>query len=406
MLGSYGLRVPAPSVERWNTEYASGRWAYVGQLPELSRLSVVVGYLRHFAPGGSVLDLGCGEGFLLRRLQPSDYARYVGVDFSGAAIDKATALRLPEATFVTADVDAYRPTETFDAIVFTEVLYYLPDPVRTVAVRAPPEREGRRCRVDEHQLPRWSRDRPEVEAAARDAGRGPVDPPGWAPIVGLRRFRRESMIAAVKRRVREILRRFGYEVVHSEHVESHAFVRHLTHLFDKLAIQCVLDVGANRGQYRQLLRDRVGYQGLIISFEPLAQNIASLRAQAEADPRWVIRGHALGSADTEMDINVMKADLLSSFLAPDPAMVPMFRPVNVIDRRERVAVRRLDSVIEELGSERPLRNVYLKLDTQGFDLEVIRGAAATMPRVRALQTEISMQPLYQQAPSYRRRWMN
>jgi len=209
------------------------------------------------------------------------------------------------------------------------------------------------------------------------------------------------MIAAVKRRVREVLRRFGYEVVPSKHVESHTFVRHLTQLFDKLPIQCVLDVGANRGQYRQLLRDRVGYQGLIISFEPLAQNIASLRAQAEADPRWVIRGHALGSADTEMDINVMKADLLSSFLAPDPAMVPMFRPVNVIDRRERVAVRRLDSVIEELGSERPLRNVYLKLDTQGFDLEVVRGAAATRPRVRALQTEISMQHLYQRAPSYR-----
>ena len=132
MRGWYGLRDPAPSVERWNTEYASGRWAYLGQLPELSRLSVVVGYLRHFAPGGSVLDLGCGEGFLLQRLQPSDYARYVGVDFSGAAVDKATALRLPEATFVMADVDAYRPTETFDAIVFTEVLYYLPDPVRTV----------------------------------------------------------------------------------------------------------------------------------------------------------------------------------------------------------------------------------------------------------------------------------
>ena len=132
MLGWYGLRDPAPSVERWNTEYAAGRWAYLGQLPELSRLSVVVGYLRHFAPGGSVLDLGCGEGFLLRRLQPSDYARYVGVDFSGAAIDKATALRLPKATFVTADVDAYLPTETFDAIVFTEVLCYLPDPVRTV----------------------------------------------------------------------------------------------------------------------------------------------------------------------------------------------------------------------------------------------------------------------------------
>jgi glycosyltransferase involved in cell wall biosynthesis len=127
-----GRRDPVPSVDRWNTEYAAGRWAYIAQLPELARLSVVAGYLRHFAPAGDILDLGCGAGFLLSRLQPADYRRYVGVDFSAAAIDAATALELPRATFLTADVDDYRPTETFDAIVFTEVLYYLADPVASV----------------------------------------------------------------------------------------------------------------------------------------------------------------------------------------------------------------------------------------------------------------------------------
>lgn len=209
------------------------------------------------------------------------------------------------------------------------------------------------------------------------------------------------MIAAFKRRVRQVIRRLGYEVVPRDHVESHTFIRHLEELFRTLDIRCVLDVGANRGQYRQLLRDRVGYQGPIVSFEPVAQNVASLRAQAETDPRWSIRGHALGAEDRAMDINVMKADLLSSFLAPDPAMVPKFRSVNVIDHTERVEVRRLDSVFADLGGEQILQNVYLKLDTQGFDLEVIRGAAATLARVRALQTEISMQPLYRNAPSYR-----
>jgi FkbM family methyltransferase len=209
------------------------------------------------------------------------------------------------------------------------------------------------------------------------------------------------MIAALKRRARQAIRRFGYEVVPSGDVENHAFVRHLSALFGKLDIQCVLDVGANRGQYRRLLRDRVGYHGLIISFEPISQNVAALREQARTDPQWVIRGHALGGEDAEMEINVMKADLLSSFLGPDPAMAPKFRPVNVVDRRESVQVRRLDAVIGELAGEHVLRNVYLKLDTQGFDLEVIRGAAAALPTVRALQTEISMQPLYTNAPSYR-----
>jgi FkbM family methyltransferase len=208
----------------------------------------------------------------------------------------------------------------------------------------------------------------------------------------------DMMTPGFKRQLRQAVRRFGYEVVPSGDVEGHAFVRHLSALFRKLDIRCVLDVGANRGQYRRLLRERVGYDGRIISFEPQSRNVAHLREEARADPCWEIRGHALGSADTRLDLNVMRADLLSSFLDPDPAMVPMFRDVNVVDRRETVDVWRLDSVRDALGS---LENVFLKLDTQGFDLEVIRGAQATLPTVRALQTELSMQPLYRNAPSYR-----
>jgi SAM-dependent methyltransferase len=133
LLGWLEPRDPAPSAQAWDAQYASDHWAYVGQLPEVARFGVVVGYLRHFAPGGSILDLGCGEGFLLRKLQASDYARYVGVDFSQAAIEKAGGLGLPNATFVTADIDAYAPEGSFDAVVFTESLCYLPDPLRTVA---------------------------------------------------------------------------------------------------------------------------------------------------------------------------------------------------------------------------------------------------------------------------------
>ena len=133
LLGRAEPRDPAPSAQTWDAQYAADHWAYVGQLPEVARFGVVVGYLRHFAPGGSILDLGCGEGFLLQKLQPPDYARYVGVDFARAAIERATRLALPNATFVTADIDAYAPAGVFDAIVFTESLCYLPDPLRTVA---------------------------------------------------------------------------------------------------------------------------------------------------------------------------------------------------------------------------------------------------------------------------------
>jgi SAM-dependent methyltransferase len=132
-LRRYGLGGdPAPSAATWDAEYAAGRWAYLGELPELARFSVLAGYLRHFKPGGAVLDVGCGEGVLLKRLRPEDNRRYVGVDLSSAAIEKAIQLGAPNTAWSAADAQLYTPTETFDAIVFNEVLYFFDDPPRTV----------------------------------------------------------------------------------------------------------------------------------------------------------------------------------------------------------------------------------------------------------------------------------
>jgi FkbM family methyltransferase len=201
--------------------------------------------------------------------------------------------------------------------------------------------------------------------------------------------------------LRNIVRRFGYEVVPRGALEDRAFALHLESLFALLDIRCVLDVGANRGQYARFLRDRVGFRGTIVSFEPLSKNVALLREQAKADPRWVVRGCALGSQDARMNINVMKHDLLSSFLTPDHSSVRMFNELNVVDHIENVTVRRLDSVMNDLRDDPAVRNVYLKLDTQGFDLEVVRGAPSTLRSVRAMQTELSVMPIYKGSPTYR-----
>lgn len=206
---------------------------------------------------------------------------------------------------------------------------------------------------------------------------------------------------SLKHTVRNVARRFGYEVAKSSGLEEHAFVRHLAALFGNLDVQCVFDVGANRGQYRDFLRNRVGYRGLIVSFEPLSHNVALMREHAKDDPRWVVTGCALGSEDTHKDFNVMKFDNLSSFLSPDHSAVPVFRNYNVLDHRERVEVRRLDSVMTELREKYDPKNIYLKLDTQGFDLEVIRGAPTTLASVHALQTELPIRPIYANMPSYR-----
>jgi 2-polyprenyl-3-methyl-5-hydroxy-6-metoxy-1,4-benzoquinol methylase len=121
-----------PSPARWEREYASGRWSYLGGIDELAHYSVIVGYYAFLKPGGSVLDVGCGEGILQARLSPHGYCRYLGIDFAAGAIDQMAARRDPATEFRVADAASFTTSEKFDVIIFNESLYYFRDPISIV----------------------------------------------------------------------------------------------------------------------------------------------------------------------------------------------------------------------------------------------------------------------------------
>ena len=81
----------------------------------------------------------------------------------------------------------------------------------------------------------------------------------------------------------------------------------LRNLFAELDIRCVLDVGANKGQYRDFLRSQVDYQGLIISFEPIQKNAVILQDRAKRDNRWFTYPYALGSTNTNRTLATEEA---------------------------------------------------------------------------------------------------
>jgi 2-polyprenyl-3-methyl-5-hydroxy-6-metoxy-1,4-benzoquinol methylase len=120
------------SAQTWEAQYATGRWDYLGQLSELARFSILAGYICHLKPGGAVLDAGCGQGDLLRRLPSPCYSRYVGIDVSSTAISTARKQQTERSAFFAVDCDEYALTERFDVIVFNEVLICLRDPLATV----------------------------------------------------------------------------------------------------------------------------------------------------------------------------------------------------------------------------------------------------------------------------------
>ena len=153
------------------------------------------------------------------------------------------------------------------------------------------------------------------------------------------------MLKIVKDSVLRVSRSFGYDIVPLREMRERDFALHLRELLIQQRIDCVLDVGANVGQYHDFLRDRVLYDGLIVSFEPVARHVALLRERSRSDSKWHVEGYALGSHDGTLPINVMASDQFSSFLEPDNTRVRDYATLNVPSAQETVTVRTLDVVL-------------------------------------------------------------
>ena len=174
---------------------------------------------------------------------------------------------------------------------------------------------------------------------------------------------------------------------------------HLARLFEARGVDAVVDVGAHRGKYRRFLREDLGFRGPVLSVEPIAELARALEARAAADAGWRVVRCALGPQPGTARLNVMASSDFSSLLEPAPSAPGRFAPLTEVARVEEVPVRTLDDVLADFAPE--ARAVYLKLDTQGYDLEVLRGAARSLQRVAALQSEISFVPLYAGMPAWR-----
>ena len=202
-----------------------------------------------------------------------------------------------------------------------------------------------------------------------------------------------SLVKFLQKRLRSI----GYEVVPyppSDWVRSRDS---LQRLLNKLAIDCVFDVGANRGQFGDQLRD-VGYHGTILSFEPVEAHFKVLSERASARPPWKAFKYALGSQSGQAEINVNEDDVLTSFL-PTTTGPTSTLPKNNVIAKETVEVRRLDSIFDDCMAGVGASRLYLKLDTQGFDLEALRGADGVLDKFLAAQSEVSFIPIYQGMPT-------
>jgi FkbM family methyltransferase len=174
-----------------------------------------------------------------------------------------------------------------------------------------------------------------------------------------------------------------------------ASMSHLRNLLAGQAIDLVLDVGANVGQFAGLVR-RLGYAGDILSFEPGSAARARLRSAAAGDARWQVRAEAIGRVRGSTRLDIRADSSFSSTLSNNEAGRRRFGSLVDVVASETVEVVPLDSLLGEFSGRD--RRILLKTDTQGNDLDVLAGAGETLGSCRAVLSEAAAIPIYEGAP--------
>jgi len=194
---------------------------------------------------------------------------------------------------------------------------------------------------------------------------------------------------------RKILRRLGWDITRLEYSPAEDLV--LARLIARVRPVAVLDVGANTGQYAGLVR-QCGYDGLIVSFEATHEAHRELSAKASRDTNWVVAPlSAVGSRSGSVEIFV-SANSMSSSVLPMKHIHEDAEPNSKYVSKQHVPIDTLDALARPLiPSSGPL---YLKIDTQGYEREVLRGASELLPRIEAVQLELSLVQLYEGSPTF------
>ena len=167
-------------------------------------------------------------------------------------------------------------------------------------------------------------------------------------------------------------------------------------MLERAGVDLVLDAGASDGGFASELRD-AGYQGRIISFEPLEKPYRSLMAKARKDDKWEAFQYALGSVSAEAEMNIARDDKCSSLLTPLERQTRVYSGAQA-SSSTIVQVRRLSDLYRV--QFQPGTCTFLKIDTQGYEGRVIEGAGDVLEEMVGIQVELSLVPLFDGGQSY------
>ena len=170
----------------------------------------------------------------------------------------------------------------------------------------------------------------------------------------------------------------------------------LISILNKFSIDLVIDVGANSGKFGLMLRE-IGFTGRIMSFEPHYGVFKRLEEAASQDGHWDVFNFAIGPSESIQELHIAEWSEFSSLRITNEHCLNHFGSQATHSRKVKVTVRTLEGVLTEQNIK--ANKIFIKLDTQGFDIEAFKSIGGFLDNVYALQTEVSLVPIYVSMPN-------
>ena len=196
----------------------------------------------------------------------------------------------------------------------------------------------------------------------------------------------------VRQIVKAAFQRFGYDI---RNIRAEQKFFGLT----SLPIDAVVDVGANQGQFAKRAI-RAFPEARIFCFEPLPDVFDRLREWAESIPNRVeIFNVALGREPGRHEFFLHPEHTMSSSFLKTTALIEGEFPYTRKTRTIQVDVHTLDDYADKLVG-RDGKGIVLKLDVEGFELDVLKGGLNTLENVIALIVEIHLMEMFEGPPTF------
>lgn len=183
--------------------------------------------------------------------------------------------------------------------------------------------------------------------------------------------------------VKNMVGSLGFEIRRSTSVQKSLARR----VLEYYAVEAIFDVGANIGNYGERYR-RMGFEGPIVSIEPVTRLYDRLEARASTDPCWHVEKCALGEHRGTATINVTAGHGGASSILEMTDHVVTHAPDQYVVGQEEVTVETLESMLNRYYPRG--QRAFVKLDVQGYEHSVLVGAGSSLGRVAAMQIEMSL----------------